>query len=302
MARIEMDSNQKSKIANEGRNLINNQNEIIDTSNNYELQKNKSIDKDNKNKGLQAIKKLQSQTFSERSPSFGEKGKEIIIASNNDLRSQINSDNNNSQKKPKRQSILSSSINFYRENILKSSLKKIYGSRQKYISIILLIYSSILFLLSFFDLLRQIQNKEGNFLLCNLILFILEMICSGLIVLFHSIYYFININNNTYIIFLIMSIIIIIFSLIYIHIYIKKKVRLIEIILYMMYNLSLVIINFIYLFMSYSLSKKKNKVQQNIEDIMNFSLRNEKIDNDRSKDKNKENKKVMALVEEDIHS
>ena len=302
MARIEMDSNQKSKIANEGRNLINNQNEIIDTSNNYELQKNKSIDKDNKNKGLQAIKKLQGQTFSERSPAFGEKGKEIIIASNNDLRSQINSDNNNNQKKPKRQSILSSSINFYRENILKSSLKKIYGSRQKYISIILLIYSSILFLLSFFDLLRQIQNKEGNFLLCNLILFILEMICSGLIVLFHSIYYFININNNTYIIFLIMSIIIIIFSLIYIHIYIKKKVRLLEIILYMMYNLSLVIINFIYLFMSYSLSKKKNKVQQNIEDIMNFSLRNEKIDNDRTKDKNKENKKVMALVEEDIHS
>ena len=302
MARIEMDSNQKSKIANEGRNLINNQNEIIDTSNNYEFQKNKSIDKDNKNKGLQAIKKLQSQTFSERSPAFGEKGKEIIIVSNNDLRSQINNDNNNSQKKPKRQSILSSSINFYRENILKSSLKKIYDSRQKYISIILLIYSSILFLLSFFDLLRQIQNKEGNFLLCNLILFILEMICSGLIVLFHSIYYFININNNTYIIFLIMSIIIIIFSLIYIHIYIKKKVRLLEIILYMMYNLSLVIINFIYLFMSYSLSKKKNKVQQNIEDIMNFSLRNEKIDNDRPKDKNKENKKVMALVEEDIHS
>ena len=302
MARIEMDSNQKSKIANEGRNLINNQNENIDTSNNYELQKNKYIDKDNKNKGKQSIKKIQSQTFSERCPAFGEKGKEIIIASNNDLRSQINNDNNNNQKKPKRQSILTSSINFYKENILKSSLKKIYGSRQKYISIILLIYSSILFLLSFFDLLRQIQNKEGNFLLCNLILFVFEMICSGLIVLFHSIYYFININNNTYIIFLIMSIIIIIFSLIYIHIYIKKKVRLLEIILYMMYNLSLVIINFIYLFMSYSLSQNKNEVQQNIEDIMNFSLRNEKIDNDRPKDKNKENKKVMALVEEDIHS
>ncbi len=96
-----------------------------------------------------------------------------------------------------------------------------------------------------------------------------------------------------------MSIIIIIFSLIYIHIYIKKKVRLLEIILYMMYNLSLVLINFIYLFMSYHMSKKKNKVQQNIEDIMNFSLRNEKISSDREKDKNKEHKKVMELVEED---
>ncbi len=195
MAKIDMASDQKYKIPKEGRNLINNQNENIDSSNNYDLQKNNSKDKNNRNQVLQLMKKT-SLTFSERTPSMGVKGKEIIISSNKDLQAQINNDNDNddSKKKGKRQSVLTSSFNFYKENFLKSNLKKIYGSKQKYISITLLIYSTILFLLSFFDLVRQIQNKEGNFLLCNLILFVFEMICSGLIVLFHSIYYFINIR------------------------------------------------------------------------------------------------------------
>ena len=97
-----------------------------------------------------------------------------------------------------------------------------------------------------------------------------------------------------------MSFIILVFGLIYATIFVKKKVRLFEIIIYMIYNLFLVLINLMYLFMSYNLDKKNNKVQQNIEDIMNFSLRNEKISDFRGKNNTKENKnKPIALVEED---
>ena len=103
-----------------------------------------------------------------------------------------------------------------------------------------------------------------------------------------------------------MSIIILLFSLIYIFIYLQKKVRLIEVIIQMIYNLFMVLINLIDLFMSYNLDKENNKVQQNIEDIMNFSLRNEKLpdfkNKNSSKEKNNDDKnkiKAVALVEED---
>ena len=163
----------------------------------------------------------------------------------------------------------------------------------------LLIYSLILFFLSIYDLMKKIQKNKNGFLLNNLIIFIFEMICSGLIICFHIFFYFINIGNN-YVIFLIMSIIILIFSLIYIGIYIQKKSRLLEIILYVAYNLFLVIINLIYLFLSYHLVKQNNKMQQNIEDIMNFSLRNEKIPDFSQKERNKDHKKKpVSLVEED---
>ena len=64
----------------------------------------------------------------------------------------------------------------------------------------------------------------------------------------------------------------------------------------------MVLINLIDLFMSYNLDKENNKVQQNIEDIMNFSLRNEKSPDFTNKEKNKDDKnkiKAVALVEED---
>ena len=97
-----------------------------------------------------------------------------------------------------------------------------------------------------------------------------------------------------------MSITILIFSLLYLGVYLLKKNRLFEIILFVIYNLLLVVINLIYLFLSYHLVKQNNKMQQNIEDIMNFSLRNEKIPDFSEKEGNKDNKKkVVALVEEE---
>jgi len=301
MSKVDVGSNPKFKIPYKGKNLINkNQNENIDSSNNYELQKNYYKEDSSRNKDIK--NKNQNIALSERSPVFQTKTKEKNIMSSVELKPKVN-DNNNNIKNHKKQSAITSSIVFYKENKCISILKKLYSSRQKYISILLLICSVLLFLLSFFDLNKQIQNKEGNYLLCNLIIFIFEMVCSGLIFLFHIIYYFINITNNYYLIFLIMSIIILIFSSIYINTYIKKKVTLIEVILYMIYNLLLVLINFIYLFMSYNLVKKNNKVQQNIEDIINFSLRNEKIAGNANKEKKKENKiKAVALVEEEMQN
>lgn len=306
MNKIDNASNTNFKIPNEGKNLIKKESENFDSSNNYDIQKNNHIDKKSKNDVFKNMMKGQSLSISERSPSMPTKSnnKNNLISSKK-LKSELNNDINiqNDPKNIKKESVLTSSFVFYKENKVISNFKKLYGLKQKYISIILLIYSLILFLISILDLMRKIQQKKQNYFLCNLIIFILEMVCSGLIILFHIIYYFINIGNN-YIIFLIMSIIIIALTLIYAFIYVKKKIRLLEIILHMVYNLFLVMINLIYLFMSYNLVKENNKVQQNIEDIMNFSLRNERMPNfegkNSSKEKNKEHKtKGVALVEED---
>ena len=60
----------------------------------------------------------------------------------------------------------------------------------------------------------------------------------------------------------------------------------------------MVVINLIYLFMSYFLTRKQFKVQQNIEDIMNFS-RNEKIEDNIHENKNERKNKGIELVEEE---
>ena len=304
MAKIDNNANANFKIHNEGKNLINKKEiENFDSSTNYENnnQKNLFVEKSKKNESTYKINKQTPMSASERSPSISTKSKDKNIISSKELKSEINNYNNhnlkNNTKNINKEINLTSSFVYYKENKFISNFKKLYGLKQKYISIILLIYSVILFLLSIFDLLIKIRQKNQNFLLCNLIIFVLEMICSGLIILFHIIYFFINKGNN-YIIFLIMSIIIIVFSLIYINIFMKKKIRLLEIILYMIFNLFMVIINLIYLYMSYYLVKENNKVQQNIEDIMNFSLKNEKIPSP-IKEKNKEYKKKAVLVEED---
>ena len=288
--------NTNFKSVNEGKNLINeNPNDNFDSSTNkYE----------NKYQKKQPFKKMNERSSTSSKRSLKSSSKEKNIKSSKGLKSELNNYNNNLNNnltQNKKENILTSSFAFYKENIFISVFKKLYsGTKQKYISIILLAYSFILFLLSITDLMKKIQkNKKKSFLLNNLIIFILEMICSCLIICFHLFYYFINIGNN-YIIFLIMSITILIFSLLYIGIYLLKKNRLFEIILFVIYNLLLVVINLIYLFLSYHLVKQNNKMQQNIEDIMNFSLRNEKIPDFSEKEGNKDNKKkVVALVEEE---
>ena len=65
------------------------------------------------------------------------------------------------------------------------------------------------------------------------------------------------------------------------------------------YNFSMVLVNLIYLFMSYFLTRKQFKVQQNIEDIMNFSIRNEKIEDNIPENKNERKNKGIELVEEE---
>ena len=51
--------------------------------------------------------------------------------------------------------------------------------------------------------------------------------------------------------------------------------------------------------MSYFLTRKQFKVQQNIEDIMNFSIRNEKIEDNIPENKNERKNKGIELVEEE---
>ena len=65
------------------------------------------------------------------------------------------------------------------------------------------------------------------------------------------------------------------------------------------YNFSMVLVNLIYLFMSYFLTRKQFKVQQNIEDIKNFSIRKEKIEDNIPENKNERKNKGIELVEEE---
>jgi len=73
----------------------------------------------------------------------------------------------------------------------------------------------------------------------------------------------------------------------------------IEIIFYVGYNFFMILINLIYLFMSYFLTRKQFKVQQNIEDIMNFTIRNEKNEDNLQENKAERKNKRMELVEEE---
>ena len=73
----------------------------------------------------------------------------------------------------------------------------------------------------------------------------------------------------------------------------------IEIIFYVGYNFFMILINLIYLFMSYFLTRKQFKVQQNIEDIMNFTMRNEKNEDNLQENKAERKNKRMELVEEE---
>ena len=286
MEKIIVASNSNIRVQNEGNNLINkNQIENIDYSN---------INNDK-------TKNMTNLCIIDRNFGSVINIKEKNIASSKELKSEMKKIKNNNRKMSKtiqKSNSLSSSFTYYKENKCILKIKKIYSSKQRYISIILLIYSFILFILSFYDLYKKINNKKGTYLLCNIIIFICELICSGIIILFHVIYFFINISYNN-IIFLIMSIIIMIFCFIYANTYVKQNVNLIEIILYVVLNLLLIIMNLIYLFVSYKAAKHNNKVQQNIEDIMNISLRNEKIQNF-EKERNKDSKnKPVVLVEEE---
>jgi hypothetical protein len=297
MAKIENISNSNFKMPQEGKNLINkNQSGNFEYLNN-EANQYKDFLKDKNNKSHDIPTIVNKFYMNDKNKNLQKKSKENIIVSSNDLKSEISKINNNKNNK-KENNLTTSTFMYYKENIFLSKLKSIYRTKQKYISVILLIFGVSLFLLSIFDLFKIIQSGKGDYLLCKLTVFVLEMICTGLIIIFHMIYYFINRADN-YIIFVIMSITIFIFSLVYVSIYVRRKIRLFEIILYMIYNLLLALINFIYLFMNNSLIKRKNKDQQNIEDIMNFTINNEKNDNSKGKKIEKDKKtKGVALVEE----
>ena len=141
------------------------------------------------------------------------------------------------------------------------------------------------------------MKNKVDFLLCKLFIFIFEILGAIMNIIFHIIYYSFNISS-TNLIYIILSCLIFALSLLYIDTFIKQKVDLIAIMFFVGLNFSMFVINLIYLFMSYFLTRKKFKVQQNIEDIMNFS-RNEKIEENLPENKNERKNKGIGLVEEE---
>ena len=287
--------NAKFKNVNEGKNLINNNlKDNQDFSNNFESSVPKNFFISNKSSQNKFIK----ETNLTMQPRL--KGKEEIISKDiinpeNEMDSNINENIENSPKK--KENKLTSSLFFYKESKIFTKFRRIYKKMQVYISICLLFLSAILFAISLIDLMAQMKKKD-NFFLCKLFIFICEIFCSIMNIIFHIIYYSFNVSSNN-LIFIILSCLIFVFSLIYTHTYIKQKVGLLQMLFHVGYNFSMVLVNLIYLFMSYFLTRKQFKVQQNIEDIMNFSIRNEKIEGDIPENKNERKNKGIELVEEE---
>ena len=287
--------NAKFKNVNEGKNLINNNlKDNQDFSNNFESSVPKNFFISNKSSQNKFIKET-NLTMQQRL-----KGKEEIISKDiinpeNEMDSNINENIENSPKK--KENKLTSSLFFYKESKIFTKFRRIYKKMQVYISICLLFLSAILFAISLIDLMAQMRKKD-NFFLCKLFIFICEIFCSIVNIIFHIIYYSFNVSSNN-LIFIILSCLIFVFGLIYTHTYIKQKVDLLQMLFHVGYNFSMVLVNLIYLFMSYFLTRKQFKVQQNIEDIMNFSIRNEKIEDNIPENKNERKNKGIELVEEE---
>lgn len=286
--------NSKFKIPNEGKNLINNNlRDNQDLSNNFESSVPKNLFINNKSSQNKFIKEA-NLTAQPRLKGKDEIVSKDILNQENDIDINIDDNLDNSPKKKEKQ--LSSSLFFYKESKLLTKFRRIYKKIQIYISIFLLFFSAFLLSISLFDLFNKIKNNE-DFLFFKLFIFIIEILCSILTIVFHLIYYSFNISSNN-LVFVILSCIIFVLSLFYLHIFIKKNMDLLAILFYVVLNFCNFLINLIYLFMSYFLTRKQFKVQQNIEDIMNFS-RNEKIEENLPENKKEIKNKGIELVEEE---
>lgn len=285
-------SDLNNKIQNEGKNLINNnQHENIDSSNNYSsIQKNLFISSDkNQNKLKETNLTMQPKLKTKNEPISKD-----VLNQENDL--DINMNENIEPKK--KDNKLRSSFLFYTESKLFTIFRRLYKKWQLFISIFLSAVSSLFLVISILDLFNKMKNKDNDYYLCKSFIYYGEIICSILVIAFYIIYYSFNISHNN-IIFIILSVLIFLLSLVYTHTYIKQKVDSFQIFCYVAYNFMLILINAIYLLMSYFINRKKFKEQQNIEDIMNFTIRNEKIE-DNLKDRKKDRKnKGIELVDEE---
>ena len=286
------------KIQNEGKNLINNNlPDNQDISNNYESNVARNLFV-NENKSPHKFIKEANLTMQPRmKDKNGIISREILNRENDvDINNNDNLEQNNSNNK-KEKNKLPLSLFYYKENKIFTKFRRIYKKIQIYISIFLAIFSSILFIISMLDFAKKIKNKK-KFLLCNSFIFIFEILCSILNIIFHIMYYSFNVSHNN-LIFIVISCIIFAFGLIYTHTYIKQKVDLINIVFYVGYNFSMLLINLIYLFKSYFLTKEQFKVQQNIEDIMNFTMKNDKNEDNLQENKVENKNKGIELVEEE---
>ncbi len=286
------------KIQNEGKNLINNNlRDNQDISNNYESNVARNLFANDNKSPHKFIKEANLTMQPRMKDKNGIISREILNPENDvDINNNDNIENNNSNKK-KEKTKLPLSLFYYKENKIFTKFRRIYKKIQIYISIFLAIFSSILFIISMLDFMKKMKNKK-KFLLCNSFIFIFEILCSILNIIFHIMYYSFNVSNNN-LIFIVISCIIFAFGLIYTHTYIKQKVDLINIVFYVGYNFSMLLINLIYLFKSYFLTKEQFKVQQNIEDIMNFTMKNDKNEDNLQENKVENKNKGIELVEEE---
>jgi len=286
------------KIQNEGKNLINNNlRDNQDISNNYESNVARNLFANDNKSPHKFIKEANLTMQPRMKDKNGIISREILNPENDvDINNNDNIDHNNSNKK-KEKTKLPLSLFYYKENKIFTKFRRIYKKIQIYISIFLAIFSSILFIISMLDFMKKMKNKK-KFLLCNSFIFIFEILCAILNIIFHITYYSFNVSNNN-LIFIVISCIIFAFGLIYTHTYLKQKVDIINIVFYVGYNFSMILINLIYLFKSYSLTREQFKVQQNIEDIMNFTMKNDKNDDNLQENKVENKNKGIELVEEE---
>lgn len=163
--------------------------------------------------------------------------------------------------------------------------------KKKIIVIILLLFSITFFSLSIFDFLKKVKgndnkkNKnyiiESYFMTCKIV-YIIEVICLTLILIYQIINFFLSPKENQKIV-LITILLVFISGIIRSIVFSTKKVNAFTILIYLIFTLILIIINCLTLILLFIDAKKNKKNQHNIEEIINFTEINSGIRKEQDK-------------------
>lgn len=184
-------------------------------------------------------------------------------------------------------------------------LKRYFSNKLKKIIVqIFLGLSLFLFIMSITDLVNKIKNnkkiknennntnKNFSCLMKNPFAYVFELLLIIIVICFFSINHFIFLIESSHIIIIVLILFIFILGIVNFSLIFSNNINLFAIINNFILNLLLVSVNTIFLLISMFDKQKKKNMLHNIDEIMNFSLRNEKIKNEKMP---KENNKIFSI-------
>ena len=145
------------------------------------------------------------------------------------------------------------------------------------ITIIMVLYSILLFLFGLFDFIKKIQNKTKNNYFMNTMLFLIfDIINITSILIYHIMNYFLKTKSSHNFIILFICILVIV-SIIRCLNYVKKSVNIFAILINLCQNIFAILINGLTLYFFFIDAKKRKSDMNGIQEIINFSEMNANI-------------------------